>query len=173
MGPAIIVADTSVLINFLRIDRMDLIGAHPSPFIVTDHVADEITGSYAQQQTRFQAALAAGHVMQHRIDDPAEVEMFARLSAKGRLGAGERSAIAVALNRGFALAMDDSRAIRRAVQEAGVAGNPLTIHRTRDVMVQMIGAGLLDIAAADAIKDDWRRNHRFAIRVGSFAESCG
>lgn len=170
MGSAIVVADTSVIINFLRIDRMDLIGAHPSPFIVTDHVADEIADSYPEQQARFHAALGAGHITQHRIDDSAEVEIFLRLSARGRLGAGERSAIAVALNRGCALAIDDSRAIRRAIEEAGIAGNPLTVLRTQDVIVHLIRAKLLEIEAADAIKENWHLNHRFTIRIGSFAE---
>lgn len=46
MSPGvIIIADTSVLINFLRIDRMDLIGAHPSAFVATEHVAVEISDS--------------------------------------------------------------------------------------------------------------------------------
>ena len=170
MESAIVVADTSVIINFLRIDRMDLIGAHPSPFIVTDHVADEITDSYPEQQARFHAALGGGHITQHRIDDPAEVEIFLRLSIRGRLGAGERSAIAVALNRGCALAIDDSRAIRRAIDEAGIAGSPLTILRTQDVIVHLIRAKLLEIETADAIKENWRLNHRFTIRIGSFAE---
>lgn len=52
MEPAIVVADTSVLVNFLRIDRMDLIGAHPASFIVTDHVAIEIADTYPDQQAR-------------------------------------------------------------------------------------------------------------------------
>ena len=34
--------DTSVLINFLCIDRMDLIARHSHQFIVTDHVAAEV-----------------------------------------------------------------------------------------------------------------------------------
>jgi len=170
MGSAIVVADTSVIINFLRIDRMDLIGAHPRPFIVTDHVADEITDSYPEQRARFHAALGAGHITQHRVDDPAEVGIFLRLSAKGRLGSGERSAIAVALHRGFALAIDDSRAIRRAIWEAGIAGNPLTVIRTQDVIVHLIKAKLLEIDVADAIKEDWSRNHRFTIRIGLFSE---
>jgi hypothetical protein len=38
---AIVVADTSVLVNFLRIDRMDLIGHHPQRFLATDHVDAE------------------------------------------------------------------------------------------------------------------------------------
>jgi predicted nucleic acid-binding protein len=170
MGSAIVVADTSVIINFLRIDRMDLIGAHPSPFIVTDHVADEIADSYPEQQARFHAALGVGHITQHRIDDPTEVEIFLRLSTRGRLGAGERSAIAVALNRGCALAIDDSRAIRRAIEEAGIAGNPLTVLRTQDVMVQLIRAGIISVDTADVILLDWATNHRFRLKVSSFAE---
>ena len=42
MGPSKIVADASVIINFLSIDRMELIGVHPDPFITTDHVAAEM-----------------------------------------------------------------------------------------------------------------------------------
>ena len=55
MVRAIVVADTSVLINFLRIDRMDLIAAHPASFIATDHVAAEIADTYPEQQARYAA----------------------------------------------------------------------------------------------------------------------
>ena len=123
MVSAIVVADTSVLINFLRIDRMDLIAAHPASFIATDHVAAEITDTYPEQQARYAAALNAAQIIEQRIDDPAELEIFLRLAAKGRLGAGERAAIAVALNRRCALAIDDSRAIQQAISEAGIAGS--------------------------------------------------
>ena len=58
--PAIIVTDTSVLINFLRIDRTDLLAGHSHAFLATDHVAAEITDRYPDQQQRFAAALAAG-----------------------------------------------------------------------------------------------------------------
>ena len=149
-------------------------GAHPH--LDRDELHDiyrawrAIADSYPEQQARFHAALGVGHITQHRIDDPTEVEIFLRLSARGRLGAGERSAIAVALNRGCALAIDDSRAIRRAIEEAGIAGNPLTVLRTQDVIVHLIRAKLLEIEAADAIKENWHLNHRFTIRVGSFAE---
>ena len=170
MVRAIVVADTSVLINFLRIDRMDLIGAHPASFIATDHVAAEIADTYPEQQARYAAALNAAQITEQRIDDPAELEIFLRLAAKGRLGAGERAAIAVALNRGCALAIDDSRAIRRALEEAGIAGNPLIILRTQDIVVQIIRDGALTIEAADAIRDDWANNHRFKLKIASFAD---
>ena len=47
-SPSAIVADTSVLINFLRVDRMDLIARHSHRFLVTDHVAGEVTDFYGE-----------------------------------------------------------------------------------------------------------------------------
>jgi len=170
MVRAIVVADTSVLINFLRIDRMDLIEAHPASFIATDHVAGEIADTYPEQQTRYAAALNAGQITERRIDDSAELEIFLRLAAKGRLGAGERAAIAVALNRGCALAIDDSRAIRRALQEATLGENALSILRTQDIVVELIRKGVVSVEAADAIQVDWATNHRFKLKIVSFQD---
>lgn len=170
MVKAIVVADTSVLINFLRIDRMDLIAAHPASFIATDHVAAEIVDTYPEQQARYAAALSAAQISEQRIDDPAELELFLRLAAHGRLGAGERSAIAVALNRKCALAIDDSRAIQLAIGEAGIAGNPLLIVRTQDIVVELIRNGVVSVEAADAIRLDWATNHRFRLKIASFRD---
>jgi predicted nucleic acid-binding protein len=167
---AIVVADTSVLINFLRIDRMDLIGAHPSSFVVTDHVTAEIVEAYPDQQARYAAALRAEQITEQRVDDPAELELFLRLAARGRLGAGERSAISVALNRKYALAIDDSRAIQRAIGEAGIAGNPLVILRTQDIVVELIRRHVISIQTADAMLVDWATNHRFKLKIASFRD---
>jgi len=168
LAPAIVVADTSVLVNFLRIDRMDLIGTHPDSFIATDHVAAEITEP--DQQSRYSTALSAGHLVEQRVDDPVEMEMFLRLSRGGRLGAGERSAIAVALNRNYRLAIQDNRAIRRAIQEAGVSGNPIPIVRTQDIVVELIRGHALTVEMADAMLVDWANNHRFKLKISSFQE---
>jgi predicted nucleic acid-binding protein len=170
MGRAIVVADTSVLVNFLRIDRMDLIGAHPDSFIATDHVAAEIADTYPDQQASYSAALEAGHLAEHRIDDPAELELFLRMAERGRLGAGERSAIAVAINRKCALAIDDTRAIQRAIEEAGIIGSTLSIVRTQDIVLQLIKQGVLSVEAADSIHADWTIKHRFKLRITSFRE---
>jgi predicted nucleic acid-binding protein len=170
MARPIIVADTSVLINFLRIDRMDLIEAHPASFIATDHVAAEIVDTYPEQQARYAAALIAAQITEQRVDDLVELELFLRLAAKGRLGAGERSAIAVALNRKCPLAIDDSRAIQRAIDEAGIAGNPLTILRTQDIVVELIQGGVLSLEAADRIRAEWAANHRFRLKISSFRD---
>ena len=58
--PATVVTDASVLINFLRINRMDLIAEHSHDFVVTDHVADEVTSRYPEQQQRFALAVYTG-----------------------------------------------------------------------------------------------------------------
>ena len=168
MAPTIIVADTSVLINFLCIDRMDLIGAHPDSFLATAHVAAEIIDPI--QHSRYATALAAGDLVEQHVDDPAEVEIFLRLAQRGRLGAGERSAIAVALNRGYRLAIQDNRAIRRAIQEAGMSGSAVRIVRTQDIVVELIRCRALTVESADAILADWANNHRFKLKISSFSK---
>ncbi len=91
---SVIAADTSVLINFLRVDRMDLIARHSHRFIVTDHVAAEVTDFYPDQRTRLDIALCSGALQQVSIDDQREVALFGSLIASQRLGSGECSASA-------------------------------------------------------------------------------
>ena len=118
MAAAIIVADTSVLINFLRIDRMDLLGRHPCRFLATDHVEAEIEDD--EQRARYAAAVTAGHLETCTVTDPGEVALYMRLGPGQRLGSGECSAIAVAIIRRCAIAVDDNRAVSRAMREAGL-----------------------------------------------------
>ena len=68
-----VVTDASVLVNFLRIDRMELIAGHSHEFIVTDHVADEVSDRYPDQQQRFASAIEAGALSQQSVTSPAEV----------------------------------------------------------------------------------------------------
>ena len=164
--PAIIVTDTSVLINFLRIDRMDLIAGHSHDFLATDHVAAEVSDRYPDQQKRFAEALDAGVISETRVTMPEELQLFGSLLATGRLGSGECSAIALAVHRGYILAMDDRLAIRHAHEaDAG-----LHILATQDLMVSMIREGLLEVEEADRIKRDWATRHRFRLKLGSFRE---
>lgn len=164
----IIVTDASVLMNFLRIDRMELIADLPHDFTVTDHVAAEISDRYPDQQRRFADAIDAGAVSQTSITSPEEISLFASLSASGRLGAGECSAISMAVHRRYILAIDD----RRATTQARLTDRALRILTTQDLMVSMIGEGLLDITEADRIKDEWVARHRFRLKLNSFRDIC-
>ena len=150
--PAITVTEASVLMNFLRIDWMDLIASHSHDFTATDHVADEISDRYPDQQQRFASGIDAGAISQMSITGPEEISFFGSLSASGRLGSGECSAIATIQ-------------VRRTDQA-------LRILTTQDLMVSMIRKGLLDTAEADSIKDDWATRHRFRLKLHSFRDVC-
>ncbi len=167
---AIVVADTSVLINFLKIDRMDLIGCHPVGFIVTDHVRAEISDRYQSQVERYATALSTGNLKEEQITNLVELELFGRLSTTPRLGSGECSAIAVALNRGHALAIDDARAIRHALREAGLMDQLLTVVRTADIVVDLILAGAIELREAEALRVEWELKICFRMSIRSFSE---
>jgi predicted nucleic acid-binding protein len=169
VGRSNAILETSVLVNFLKIDRTDLLASHPAyRFVVVDLVRKEITRRYSAQVTRLEAALTAGQLLPDNPPgkiDRVELETFAAMSAL-KIGEGERAAIAAARTRGLALAMDDERAWKRAATFC--AGVPR--ESTVSVMVSLIKAGVIDVAQADAIKADWAANHRFRLLFGSFAE---
>ena len=168
MASAIVVADTSVLLNFLKIRRMDLIAKHPRRFLATDHVEAEISNE--EQRAAFVAAVAAGQLDTCTVNDPREVELFLRLRPGVRLGAGECSALAVAINRRHPIAIDDNRAVSRAFRDAGLETTKIEIVRTPDIIVSLIRAGQLTIAEADRIKEEWAGKHRYRIEADSFGD---
>src|SRR5207244_3747374 len=98
-GRQFAIIETSVLVNFLKIDRVDLLASHPAyRFVVIDYVKREVTSRYHQQLTRLEAALSAGLLIGDI--DPKDVTMtelqaYADLQAI-KIGDGERGAIAAA-----------------------------------------------------------------------------
>lgn len=164
--PELIVADTSVLINFLVIDRMDLLARYARRVLVTDHVAGEITSTYPDERRRYEAAVTAGAVEELRVDAEAELVLFARLAASGRLGAGECAAIAVAISRRHALAIDD----RRATREARALVPAMEVLGTQAIMVELIRQGIVTASEADVLLAEWAGKHRFRLKITSFAE---
>lgn len=163
---SIIIADTSVLINFLTIDRLDLIERHSCRFFITEHVRHEVTMHYGEQVSRLNRALEQGILEEIRITDPDEVETFARWTGFQRFGEGECACIAVALHRQYRLAMDDKQAIKQAER----CHATLQILTTQDLMYSMLQETLLTVAEADAIKQDWATLHRFRLKIASFGD---
>ena len=163
---AIVVMDASVLVNFLRIDRVDLIAGLPHRFTLTDHVADEVSDRYPEQRQRLVAAFDAGILSEVVVTSPEELSIFGSLSASRRLGAGECSAIAVAVHRQHVLAIDD----RQAIVQAQRTDPSIPIVTTQDLVVSMIRTGLLTVMEADALKDEWATKHRFRLKLNSFQD---
>ena len=162
------IIDASVLLNFLKIDRIDLLAKHPAyRFIVVDLVKNEVTNR--GQAVRLEAALLSGELLPDgppESIDPAELATFAAMSSL-KIGNGDKAVIAAAKVRGLVLAMDDERAWKRAA--AFCVGIPR--EETVSIMVSLIRAGVLSVAEADAIKADWEANHSFTKKTfKSFGE---
>ena len=162
----IIVTNTSVLINFLNINRLDLLSSSSLLFLVTEHVREEIILDYSEQVQRYEQVLKEGIINEIVVDSLTELTLFSHIKQNPRLGQGECSAMTIAINRGYSLAIDD----RRAIKEAFVLAPKLTIVKTEDIMVIMIKEKLLTVAEADIILADWAANYRFQLKIKSFSE---
>ncbi len=159
------ILDTSVLINFLKIDRCDLLGSHPRySFLVPDEVADEVTADFPDQRACLAAALEAGHLERTTVTSVSELETAARLKAV-KVGVGESAAIAAAICRGLPVALQDDRATKKGRK----ISSSLVAVTTETIMVDLIIAGTMTVAEADGLKARWT-TLRFKIKAKSFGE---
>ena len=85
-------------------------------------------------------------------------------STPDAFGAGECPAIAIAVHRGYILAIDDRLAAKHALRIDAT----IRIISTQDPMVSMIREGLLATEEADSIKRQWAARHRFLLKLDSF-----
>jgi predicted nucleic acid-binding protein len=162
-----VVLDTSVLINFLAIDRVDLLAQHPQyRFLVTEHVRNEVTAHYQDQLFRLEAALRERALEETRVEAIEELALFAQLTQNPRLGLGECAAIAAAVTRTQPLAIDD-KAARKAAFDVAPAQ---VILDTQSILLSLLRAGVLTLPQADTIKTTWEEEHNFRLKIGSFAE---
>lgn len=158
--------DTSVLINFLKINRLDLLEKCSYSFFVTDHVQEEITTHYAEQKILLEKGLQQKIFHKANVETSEEFNLFAELSKSGQLGAGECAAIAIASIRGYYLAIDDVQAIKKASSLI----QPNFILRTQDLLLQLIQDRLLEVEEADQLIELWAKKHRFKLKIKSFKE---
>src|SRR5579864_7498955 len=96
-----LITDTSVLINFLNINKLDLLTVYPGTFLITEHVVEEITMDFPEQQALLNKAIKNSDLIVVKVDHENELQIYNKLIQKGQLGSGECSAIAFAINRSF------------------------------------------------------------------------
>lgn len=167
--PAVIILDATVLINFLKIRRVDLLKEHPANIIITEHVRNEVTEFYPEQLELLDSAITGGIVQElviNNFNEVSEIVMFRLEKTQNRCGMGECSATIAAKNRGYALAIDDNPAIKIIVKNFP----QLRIVRTQDIIVEMIQANIIDFVTADVIKKEWEEKHRFKLGFLSFSQ---
>ena len=163
-GPTPIVLDTSILLNFVKIGRVELLGQLGTSVVLLDQVLDEVIRS--DQRKAVKGAVAAGTLDLQSVRNPVEVALFTELRAGGRLGAGECAVLAVALTRDWVAGLQDRRARTEGQRRRG----DLVLCQTEDLVLKLIQAGYLTLEEADGFLAEWAAKHHFKSRVTSFRD---
>lgn len=162
-GRLLVVVDSSFLINFLVLDRMDILGALAQfRLYVLNHVRAEIR--HEDQRTRLQAAVEGGIVTEIEITEPSEILMYDEL--RQFLGDGESASLAVAVSRRWVIAADEKGRFRREL--FGRLGENYLLD-TAGALVTAIRAGVITVEEAEALRAQLREN-RFEMDPRPFDE---
>ena len=159
----VVLTDANILINFLHLDRLDLLGDLPGyEFLVPDHVVEEIRDP--GQREHLEMGIRSGFFSILSITDLEEIESYARFHRF--LGQGESACLAVAQRRGYFVASDERGVFRKTATAAIGQERILT---TPDLLLLSIRAGLATVEEADGWKSVLEAN-RFRMRFSSFRE---
>lgn len=143
-----VATDTSLLLNFLRIDRIDILGALPGfRFHVLNHVVNEVTQE--PQCLRLQAVLARGELATFEL---AHLDAIADYDAlRLNLGDGEAATIAAAGHLQWVVGMDEKgRAKREAICRVGEKN----LLNTPGILVHAVRTELLALDEAEQVRLD-------------------
>ena len=162
-GRLLVVADSSFLINFLVLDRTDLLGRLTKfHFHIVNHVRAEIR--YDDQCARLEAAVENGVVTEIEITEPSEILLYNEL--RQFLGDGESASLAVAVSRRWVIAADEKGRFRREL--FGRLGENYLLD-TAGALVTAIKAGVITLGQAEALRAQLREN-RFEMDPRPFDE---
>jgi predicted nucleic acid-binding protein len=155
--------DASVLINFLRLERLDiLVAIGDIDFVVPEQVVEEIT--VPQQAQPLDAAIRAGRLRSDRSTDPEELANFADL--RQFMGRGEAACLSMAEQRGWLVAVDErGRFLRMARERIGED----RILNTPGILLLAIRADLLSVNEADLLKERLE-TYRYRMKFDSFRD---
>lgn len=163
-GRILVVVDTSFLINFLALNRMDILhGLRRYAFRIPNHVVREI--EYEDQKEKLQDALAGGTLSEIEITDLAEMTLYAEL--RRFLGDGESACLAVAATRRWVIAADEKGRLRREILER--LGEDYLLN-TLGAIVEALRAGILTLSEAEEIRRELARRRFVMSDVPPFEE---
>lgn len=146
----------------MKVGRLDLIEACRCPLLVPEEVKGEVRRP--EQMAMLQRAIDAGWLTVETIIAREEVVLFAELAARGSLGPGERSVLAIALSRGIAAGVQEKLA-----REEGLRRNRgLQLVSIEDIVRLAISHGAIRIDEADALLKEWKLHHRFSSQLATF-----
>ena len=157
-GRVLVVADTSVLLNFAIIGRLHLLTESRYLVHPPNHVIREVrTEPY---KARVSAAITAQQLIELEIADRTEIEAYAIY--RSRFGDGESAAMAVAVNRLWLIAIDEKGPTRREVIARLGEDHLLT---TASILGTAIADGLISANDISAIRDELAANRHLLDHV--------
>lgn len=153
-GRALLVVDTSVLLNFAVLDRLNLFAESGFRTYIPNHVLEEVRSE--GNRARVDAALDSGLLVLLEITDLEEMTRYA--AYRRRFGDGESAALAVGLARGWAVAVDEMGPVRREVIERLGDDHLVTTPR---LLERAVKRGALALAELPASREELARNRYF------------
>lgn len=156
-GRRVLVADACVLINLLKLDRLDLFTSSGLRPTTTRLVLSEVTEP--SQEKALEGAVSSGSIEAVDSDSDQAVEVYLDL-VDGGLGKGEASCLALcSITAETVLACDErGRCFRRAVARLGLDRRLVS---TRDLINLAVKKETLSPEEADTLLADLRTRHRF------------
>lgn len=164
-GRLLVATDANILINFLRIGRLDILErlsryAFRIPEDVYEEIADPL------QREELDRALKAGWLEVVRVDTIGELAAYNRY--RQRMGDGEAACLAVAVHRTWIMACDErhKKPLHQEIREN------LGLHyliNTPGVLLQAIRDEVLTVEEADRVKDALAEQ-RFIMSIRTFRD---
>jgi len=159
-----VVIDTSVLINFCHLERLDLLGSLESfEFMVPSEVEAEI--EVIAQRTLVEKAIESRTIQRAPTGD---LRVLQRLShyRSSNLDLGESACLALAEVNGWMVACDERRHFLTLATDALGHGRVVD---TPGLILHCFRVGLVTVAQADRAKKKLERHH-FKMRFASFED---
>lgn len=154
-GPVHATIDANVLLEFIRTQRLDLLGRNPDyQFIVPDTVHREIQVPAHEQ--RLDQAIGRNFFRRAQLVQPEALDLYQRI--RKRLDKGESACIALSAVNGWYVASDETGALDEVAEAYLGRGKIL---RSADILLSAIGHDLITVNRADKLKDQFDRRYSF------------
>lgn len=164
---AVVAIDTSALLRFLHLGRTDLLKLHPMTFVATETVKGEV--AKLGQLAGYKRAVSQCHFIHERLSRH-ERRLRDHFVMVNKQDLGESSVIAIALNRGHGIALQDKGAIRFATGLTMSLGVSMPILRVESIFAELVMRGVLTVEQVDGMLHDLAQNHKFRLKIGSITE---
>jgi predicted nucleic acid-binding protein len=155
-----VASDACYLINFLAVDRIDLLARRTDRRI---HIPLEVDAEIQrpEQRVRLIDAIDSGHLRMAEMVEIPELTEYTGLLGE-LIGKGEAACLAIAIARGWTVASDERRRFGRLARER-LPDRPVIT--TRATIIEAVGLVHLTVAEAFAIQDTLAEDHHFQMNL--------